>query len=148
MQCLWADILICEHITKPIQVLAYYYETTVEGIWLPSLCSLTMVHYISHQIHIEVTYVVPRKKMQSTWQGQKVATLEHEPGGEKIWNLASLEIYSGCWVQKRLTGRVPDFDRCSSRFNISCWSSHLSKADIPGSPPNLNMGCSPLQGHL
>lgn len=34
---------------------------------------------ISSQIRIKVTYVIPKKKMQSTWLKHKVATLEHEP---------------------------------------------------------------------
>lgn len=41
---LWVDSLICaEHTTKPSHVLAYHYEI-IGGIWLPSLCSLTMAH--------------------------------------------------------------------------------------------------------
>lgn len=58
---------------------------------------------INSQIYIKVTHTIRRKKkMQSTWLEQKVATLECEPeenkenkGREKTWNLAALEIQ---WV--------------------------------------------------
>lgn len=48
-----------EHTTKRSHVLVYYYEI-IGGIWLPSLCSLTIKHCINSQIHIEVAYVILR----------------------------------------------------------------------------------------
>lgn len=104
---LWVDGLIfTEHVRKPSQVSAYHYGIMDMGIRLPSLCSLTAAHYISHQIHIKVTYVIPRKNeihLTEIKSGnvQMSRKCEHKPeerretpGSEPLLK------YGECWVKK------------------------------------------------